>query len=186
LITTTCRAAPRLNILPETIAELAADRRVIGVKEASGDIRPGCRARALVAGEVSIWSGTTTRSFPSWRSAEPAISVLANVARQIPIAWSGALSSKATLRKPAACSCYLPLIMSCSRDNPIPVKQAVAMLGFETDRPLPHPVCAGGPGAAAACLAGPVSPRCCCRDRVTVCGGGSHGSGGAAADRRGR
>jgi len=135
-----------VNILPETIAELASDRRVIGVKEASGDISQVAELARLVAGRLSIWSGNDDQVVPILAlGGAGVISVLANVApadthRMVSAFLDGDVAEARRLQLH-----YLPLIRELfAEPNPIPVKQAVAMLGFETG-PLRLPLTPSAP-----------------------------------------
>ncbi|HYJ78063.1 MAG TPA: 4-hydroxy-tetrahydrodipicolinate synthase [Longimicrobiaceae bacterium] len=122
------------NILPETVEALAdQDERVVGVKEASGDISQVAELARRVAGRVAVYSGNDDQVVPLMAlGGMGVISVLANVA---PAATSR--MAHAYLEGDVAASRrlqldYLPLIAALFREpNPIPVKAAVAMLGFD-------------------------------------------------------
>jgi 4-hydroxy-tetrahydrodipicolinate synthase len=134
-----------VNILPETIAELAADARVIGVKEASGDISQIAAPR-LAGDRLSIWSGNDDQTVPIMAlGGVGVISVLANVAPADTHALAAAFLAGDILEARRLQLHYLPLIHELfAEPNPIPVKQAVAMLGFETG-PLRLPLTASAP-----------------------------------------
>jgi 4-hydroxy-tetrahydrodipicolinate synthase len=136
-----------VNILPETIATLAAeDERVIGVKEACGDIVQVAELARLVGDRLSIWSGNDDQIVPIMSlGGVGVISVLANVApagvHQLAAAYLAGDVAEATRLQLH----YLPLIRALfAESNPIPVKQAVAMLGFATG-PLRLPLVASEP-----------------------------------------
>ena len=122
-----------VNILPQTIEELAADERVIGVKEACGDIvQIGELARRL-ADRLYIWSGNDDHVVPVMSlGGKGVISVLGNVApaqtRQMAHAYlDGDVDTARALQLR-----YLPLIGALFAEaNPIPVKAAVEWLGFD-------------------------------------------------------
>ena len=135
-----------VNILPETIAELAADPRVIGVKEACGDLSQVADLARLVGERLSIWSGNDDQIVPIMAlGGVGVISVLANVApadthRLATAFLAGDVAEARRLQLH-----YLPLIRELfAEPNPIPVKQAVAMLGFDTG-PLRLPLTASPP-----------------------------------------
>jgi len=122
-----------VNIAPATIAELATDDRVIGVKEACGDISQVAELARLVGDRLAIWSGNDDQVVPILAlGGVGVISVLANIApadvstmvrrfRDGDVAGARALQLR-----------YLPLIRALfAEPNPIPVKTAVAWLGFE-------------------------------------------------------
>jgi 4-hydroxy-tetrahydrodipicolinate synthase len=121
-----------VNILPATIAELAKDSRVIGVKEASGDIVQIAELARQVGDRLSIWSGNDDQVVPILSlGGKGVISVLANVAprdmsRMVHAFLDGRLEEARSLQLG-----YLPLIGALfAESNPIPVKAATAWLGF--------------------------------------------------------
>ncbi len=122
-----------VDIKPETIAELAADDRVVGVKEACGDLSQVAELAALVAGRISIWSGNDDQILPIMSlGGQGVISVLANVApadtqRMVASYLEGDAATATDLQLR-----YLPLIRALfSVSNPIPVKTLVGWLGFD-------------------------------------------------------
>ncbi len=124
-----------VNIQPATIVELAeSEERVVGVKEASGDISQVAELARLAGDRLALWSGNDDQVVPLMSlGGLGVISVLANVApapvhemtqRFLDGDVAGARSLQ--LR-------YLPLISALfAESNPIPVKTAVRWLGFET------------------------------------------------------
>jgi 4-hydroxy-tetrahydrodipicolinate synthase len=122
-----------VNILPATIAAIAQDARVIGVKEACGDIVQIAEVARLVGDRLSIWSGNDDQVVPIMAlGGTGVISVLANVAprdtsRMAHAFLDGDLATARTLQLE-----YLPLIGALfAEPNPIPVKTAVRWLGFD-------------------------------------------------------
>jgi len=125
------------NILPETVEELAEDARVVGVKEASGDISQVAELCRRLADRVAIYSGNDDQVVPLMAlGGVGVISVLANVApretsRMAHAFLEGELAESRELQLR-----LLPLIGALFREaNPIPVKAAVGMLGFEVGSP---------------------------------------------------
>lgn len=121
-----------VNILPATVAELARDARVIGVKEASGDISQVAELARLTGGRLHIWSGNDDQVLPILAlGGKGVISVLANVApadthRMVRAYLDGARDEALELQLR-----YLPLIAALfAEPNPVPVKTAVEWLGF--------------------------------------------------------
>lgn len=121
-----------VNMLPSTIAALAEDERVIGVKEASGDLSQVAEVARLTRGRLELWSGNDDQILPVLSlGGRGVISVLANVApaatsRMVQSYLSGASAEATSLQLQ-----YLPLIQALFvESNPIPVKAAVGMLGF--------------------------------------------------------
>ncbi len=122
-----------VNILPETIARLAEDPRVIGVKEASGDLSQVADLARLMGGRLNIWSGNDDQILPVLSlGGDGVISVLANVAPRpvgdmVRAYFDGKVEEATTLQLR-----YLPLIRALfAESNPIPVKVAVEWLGFD-------------------------------------------------------
>lgn len=122
-----------VNILPATIAELAEDDRVIGVKEASGDISQIAELARVLDGGAAIWSGNDDQIVPVLSlGGVGVISVLANVApadtsRMVHRYLEGDVVGARELQLR-----YLPLVAALfAEPNPIPVKTAVQWLGFD-------------------------------------------------------
>lgn len=122
-----------VNILPETIAELARDDRVIGVKEACGDIAQIADLARLVGDRLAIWSGNDDQILPILSlGGMGVISVLGNVApadtsRMVHRYLEGGVREATSLQL-----AYLPLIRALFMEpNPIPVKAAMDWLGFD-------------------------------------------------------
>jgi 4-hydroxy-tetrahydrodipicolinate synthase len=137
-----------VNILPATIATLAEDRRVIAVKEASGDIVQIAELARLVGGRLAIWSGNDDQIVPILAlGGTGVISVLANVApadtsRIVHRFLKGEVDAARALQLR-----YLPLIAALFKEpNPIPVKTAVRWLGFDVG-PLRLPLVESDPAA---------------------------------------
>ena len=135
-----------VNILPATIEQLCDDERVIGVKEACGDISQIAELCRRVADRVIVWSGNDDQIVPVLAlGGKGVISVLANVAPRdtgdLVRAFLGGDTRKARdlqLR-------YLPLIGALfAEPNPIPVKTAVQWLGFDAG-PLRAPLVPADP-----------------------------------------
>jgi len=121
------------NILPATVEELAGDSRVVGVKEASGDISQIVELARRVSDRVALYSGNDDQVVPLLAlGGQGVISVAANLApgeiSEMVHAYLGGRVEEARelqLR-------YLPLIQLLFREpNPIPVKAGVRALGFD-------------------------------------------------------
>jgi 4-hydroxy-tetrahydrodipicolinate synthase len=143
-----------VNILPATIAELVEDARVIGVKEACGDIAQIAELARLVGDRVAIWSGNDDQIVPILSlGGRGVITVLGNVApadtsRMVHAYLEGSVAEAAALQLR-----YLPLIRALfAESNPIPVKTAVQWLGFAVGE-LRQPLCAADPQLQAAVTA---------------------------------
>lgn len=121
------------NILPETIEALAEDPRVVGVKEASGDIAQIGELCRRVAGRLAVYSGNDDQVVPILAlGGVGVISVLGNIAprdtaRMVDAFLEGRVAEARDLQLR-----YLPLIRLLFREpNPVPVKVGVRRLGFE-------------------------------------------------------
>jgi len=121
------------NILPETIEELAADPRVVGVKEASGDISQVADLCMRLADRLAIYSGNDDQVIPVMSlGGVGVISVIANIAprafsRMTHLFLEGDIEAARRVQLD-----LLPLIRTLFREpNPVPVKAAVKALGFD-------------------------------------------------------
>jgi 4-hydroxy-tetrahydrodipicolinate synthase len=125
------------NILPATVEELAEDARVVGVKEASGDISQVAEICRRVADRVAVYSGNDDQIVPLMSlGGVGVISVLANVAPRDTSRIAHAFLEGEVAESRELQLRLLPLIEALFREaNPIPVKAAVAMLGFEVGSP---------------------------------------------------
>ncbi|MGH7475756.1 MAG: 4-hydroxy-tetrahydrodipicolinate synthase [Longimicrobiales bacterium] len=122
-----------VNILPATIAELAEDDRVIGVKEASGDLSQVAELARVVGDRLAIWSGNDDQIVPVMAlGGVGVISVLANVVPQeVRVMTHRFLQGDVAGARQLQLR-YLPLIQALfSESNPIPIKTAVRWLGFD-------------------------------------------------------
>lgn len=121
------------NILPETMETLAEDERVVGVKEASGDISQVAEICRRVADRLAVYSGNDDQVVPLMAlGGMGVISVLANVApadtsRMAMAFLEGDIAESRRLQLG-----LLPLIGALFREaNPMPVKAGVRLLGFD-------------------------------------------------------
>lgn len=121
-----------VNILPETAAEIAKLPRVNGIKEASGNLEQIAKINELCGDELNIWSGNDDQIVDVLeRGGKGVISVLSNVCPQethdiVAKYLNGDIDgSKAMMKK------FMKLAKNLFCDvNPIPVKEAVNMIGF--------------------------------------------------------
>jgi 4-hydroxy-tetrahydrodipicolinate synthase len=144
------------NLPPALVERLAEDERVVGVKEASGDIAQIADLARRVEGRLALYSGNDDQVLPVLSlGGQGVISVLANVApaavsRMVHAFLEGRLDEARRLQLD-----YLPLIRALFREsNPIPVKAAMAALGFavgEVRLPL-VPLTEAGAAELFACL----------------------------------
>lgn len=121
-----------LNIAPETALELSKLPRINGIKEASGNLEQVEKIIELCGDELNIWSGNDDQIYDLMeRGGKGVISVLSNIApkaaHDIPTKYleGNKEESKSLMDK------YMKLAQSMFVDvNPIPVKEAVSLIGF--------------------------------------------------------
>lgn len=125
-----------VNLQPATCAALAKHPNIAAVKEASGNISQIVETASLVGDELDIYSGNDDEIVPILAcGGKGVISVLSNllpretgeICRKF---FAGDVQGAMALQKQ-----YLPLIHALfSEVNPIPVKAAMAALGYCEDR----------------------------------------------------
>ena len=121
-----------LNINPETAKELSKLPRINGIKEASGNLEQVAKIHELCGDELNIWSGNDDQIYDLMElGGKGVISVLSNIAPQethdiVQKYLDGnKAGSKELMEK------YMKLAKAMFVDvNPIPVKEAVSMIGF--------------------------------------------------------
>lgn len=131
-----------VSIAPETCAALAEAPNIVGIKEASGNLGNVQRIRALCPEDFSIWSGNDDETAPIMLfGGKGVISVAANV-------MPGEMHrlTEACLKGDfvTAGRMQLELRKLCEalfwEVNPIPVKTALAMMGYCQER-FRSPMC---------------------------------------------
>lgn len=121
------------NIQPETAAKLVKDvDTIVGVKEASGNISQVAKIMSLTQGDIDLYSGNDDQIVPIMSlGGKGVISVLSNVAPQethdmVASYLAGDVAKSRDLQLK-----YIDLIDALFCEvNPIPVKKAMAELGF--------------------------------------------------------
>lgn len=124
-----------VNIAPATVKELSKHPNISGIKEAGGNISAVAEIAALCGDDINIYSGNDDQTVPIMSlGGKGCISVLSNVlprqsaelcAKMLNGDYKGA--AKMQLE-------YLPLINALfSEVNPIPVKAAMAAMGWCED-----------------------------------------------------
>ncbi len=121
-----------VNIAPKTCLELSKHDNIAAIKEASGNISQIAEIASLVKDDMDIYSGNDDQIVPILSlGGKGVISVLSNVmpAETVKICdnfFSGKVKESAALQLE-----YLPLINALfSEVNPIPVKAAMAKMGY--------------------------------------------------------
>ncbi len=122
-----------VNILPETYLELSKLSNVVATKEASGDISSLLKTMSLCGDNLDVYSGNDDQIAPIMAlGGKGVISVLSNVAPKLAhdIAITG---YNGDIRKCTQMQLeYLDLCNNLFCDvNPIPVKEAMNMMGFD-------------------------------------------------------
>lgn len=131
------------NILPETAAALVKNvKNIVGIKEASGNLSQVAKLMSLVGDEIELYSGNDDQIVPILSlGGLGVISVLSNVAPEathdiVEMYLDGDVHGSMELQLKA-----VPLINQLFCEvNPIPVKEALNMMGFEVG-PLRMPLC---------------------------------------------
>lgn len=120
-----------LNILPETVARLAEVKNIVGIKEATGDMKQASELIRICGDGFTVLSGDDFTNLPLYAlGGKGCISVTANIAPRLEAemweAWrSGDHQRAAKLHyqlEPLNKAMFL-------ETNPIPVKTALAMMG---------------------------------------------------------
>ena len=121
-----------VNIAPASSAALVDHPNIAGIKEANGNISKIVETAALVHGKLDIYSGDDNQIVPIMAlGGRGCISVLSNVipAQTVAITdkfFAGDIAGAAKLQ----CD-FMPLVRSLfCESNPIPVKAAMAAMGF--------------------------------------------------------
>lgn len=130
------------DVKPETYAELSKHKMIYAAKEASGNISTIAKTISLCEKDFAIYSGNDDQITAIMSlGGKGVISVLSNVAPQVAhdiaaAALAGDFEQSRKLQIE-----YLELCNALFMDvNPIPVKQAMNMMGFDAG-PLRMPLC---------------------------------------------
>lgn len=121
-----------VNIAPETYLKLADHPMIAAVKEASGNISQCVKIMSMVGDKIDMYSGNDDQIVPILSiGGSGVISVLSNVCPKETVElcdkfFAGDVKGSADMQFK-----YLPLVNALfSEVNPIPVKAAMAKLGF--------------------------------------------------------
>ena len=122
-----------ISLAPETVARLAEHARILGIKEASGDIGLAAHIAKLCPDGFALYSGNDDQILPMLSlGGVGVISVVANVLpydthRMIKLFLEGRMQEALELQLR-----MLPLIHALFLEvNPIPVKSALTMMGMD-------------------------------------------------------
>ena len=131
-----------VGFTPESYAILAEHPRIVGVKEASGNISATAEAMALCGDKLTFYSGNDDQIIPLMSlGGQGVISVLSNIMpKEVHDMCQMYLDGNTTVAAKKQLE-YLPLIKALFSDvNPIPVKQALRAMGYDMG-PLRMPLC---------------------------------------------
>ncbi len=124
-----------MKILPDTCVELAKHPRIVGIKEATGDMATVVDIRAKCGDSFAVWSGNDDITIPIMAmGGSGVISVLSNIMPRQTVEMVRKFDA-GDIRGAAALQCrYKALIDALfSEVNPIPVKAALAEMGVIED-----------------------------------------------------
>jgi len=126
-----------VNILPETMAQIANIPNVAGIKEASGNMAQVLETMRLIRGKCDLYSGEDALNFPILAVGGTAvISVVSNLVPNDVVRLCNAASDGDFSTASALSECLLPLAKACFVEvNPIPVKEGMNLLGFRAGIP---------------------------------------------------
>ena len=120
------------NLLPESVLALADHPNIVGIKEASGNISQIAKLSALVGDKIDIYSGNDDQIIPVLSlGGKGVISVLSNVMPKETSDMCKLYMEGKTAEALKMQLDLLPLIDALFMEvNPIPVKAAVAKMGY--------------------------------------------------------
>ena len=124
-----------LNMLPETVARLSKIKNIVGIKEATADMEQASWLKRLCVDKFNLLSGDDATTLPFLSiGGQGVISVVSNVVPGEMAQVCKAFSSGDMKKARAVHDRLLPLakVMFCET-NPIPVKEAVHLMGMATE-----------------------------------------------------
>lgn len=122
-----------VNIAPETVCKLSEHKNIVAIKEASGNISQIAKIAAMCGDKIDIYSGNDDQIVPIMAlGGKGVISVLSNcVPKQTHEICALCLENKYDEAR-ALANKYLEFANNLFIDvNPIPVKEALNIMGFE-------------------------------------------------------
>ena len=123
------------NLLPKTVAKLAEHPNIVAIKEATGNMAQMVEIMHLCGDKLDVYSGEDALTVPMMAmGGAGTISVLSNVAPKESVAMTDACI-RGDYAAAAKMQCDLLPLIDClfSQVNPIPVKAAMAAMGFGED-----------------------------------------------------
>lgn len=122
-----------MNILPETCFELSKIDNIVGIKEASGNISQVAKIAQLCGNDFHIYSGNDDQVVPILSlGGKGVISVLSNVLPKLTCSITNSFFKNSINESYYYQLEALPFIDTLfAETNPIPVKEAINLLGFD-------------------------------------------------------
>lgn len=126
-----------VNILPETVERLACIPNMAGIKEASGNMAQVCETMRRIRGKMDLYSGEDFLNLPMLAvGGAGLISVTSNIAPKLLKKMYILVKENKLDEANAVQDFILPLEDACFLEvNPIPVKAAYNMIGFNAGVP---------------------------------------------------
>ena len=126
-----------VNILPETAEKLADIPNMAGIKEASGNMAQVCETMRRIRGKMDLYSGEDFLNLPMLAiGGAGLISVTSNIAPAVVKKMYSLVKENRLDEANAVQDFLLPLEDACFLEvNPIPIKAAYNMLGFDAGTP---------------------------------------------------
>ncbi len=126
-----------VNILPETAEKLASLPNMAGIKEASGNMAQVCETMRRIRGKMDLYSGEDFLNLPMLAiGGAGLISVTSNIAPALVKKMYTLVKENRLDEANAVQDFLLPLEDACFVEvNPIPIKAAYNMLGFNAGVP---------------------------------------------------
>ncbi len=126
-----------VNILPETAEKLACIPNMAGIKEASGNMAQVCETMRRIRGKMDLYSGEDFLNLPMLAiGGAGLISVTSNIAPALVKKMYTLVKQNKLNEANAVQDFLLPLEDACFLEvNPIPIKAAYNMLGFDAGVP---------------------------------------------------
>lgn len=138
-----------LNLLPETVARLAELPNIIGIKEATGDLRQGAKVIELCGDKFTVLSGDDFTALPLMAmGGKGVITVISNVAPKDMAQMCDAFLAGDLAKARGLHYKMLPLMEAMFFEtNPVPAKTALKMMGKITGE-VRLPLCSMSPANA--------------------------------------
>lgn len=126
-----------VNILPETVERLSYIPNMAGIKEASGNMAQVCETMRRIRGKMELYSGEDFLNLPMLAiGGAGLISVTSNIAPALVKKMYDLVQENKLAEANEVQDFLLPLEDACFLEvNPIPIKAAYNMLGFDAGVP---------------------------------------------------